>query len=211
MDSFLAFMSDESYEKLLDLVSGTCEEKSCTSAKRLDYQEIDQDTYLVTSYILLSDGSVYKSDYNMKSGAVTFAATDYREADIIALRNNAEEAESLAIAKEQEAESKKLEDAKTNSDSDEDKASSESKKNSISINIKNKKTYKISKKVRIKSSKRLKSIKLNGKKIRFKKNSKRKTFKLRSYKGKLKKSRWNKLIVKDVTGNKLTIKFKIKK
>lgn len=91
------------------------------------------------------------------------------------------------------------------------KVTGENKQNSpTKVNIKNKKTYSISKKVTVKDADGIKSIKLNGKNIRIKKR-KSYSFKLSNYKKSLKrKGRWNKLVITDSKGKKTTIKFKTK-
>ncbi|MBR1865344.1 MAG: leucine-rich repeat protein [Lachnospiraceae bacterium] len=79
------------------------------------------------------------------------------------------------------------------------------------FNIANKRTYKISKKVKIKDSDGIKTIRLNGKLIKHKKGKKSCSFKLSSYKKYLKKkNKWNKLVVTDMNGIRKTIKFKMK-
>lgn len=83
--------------------------------------------------------------------------------------------------------------------------------NVTTFNIKNKKTYKKSKKVTIKDSDGIKSIKLNGKTIKVKAGKKSISFKLSKYKKHLKKkTKLNKLVITDVNGNKKTIQFKVK-
>ena len=83
--------------------------------------------------------------------------------------------------------------------------------NPTTFNIKNKKTYKKSKKVVIKDEDGIKSVVLNSKKIKVKSGKKTVSFKLSSYKKSLKKkNKWNKIIVTDVNGNKKTIQFKVK-
>ena len=82
---------------------------------------------------------------------------------------------------------------------------------STKFNIKNKKTYKKSKKVTIKNSDGIKMIKLNGKKIKIKSGQKSVSFKLSKYQKYLKqKNKWNKISVTDMGGRKQTIKFKVK-
>ena len=83
--------------------------------------------------------------------------------------------------------------------------------NLTTFNIKNKKTYKKSQKIKIKDEDGIKSVVLNTKKIKVKKGKKSVSFKLSSYKKSLKKkNKWNKIIVTDVNGNKKTIQFKVK-
>ena len=84
------------------------------------------------------------------------------------------------------------------------------KDNPTTFNIKNKQTYKTSKKVQIKDKDGIKQIKLNSKTIKVK-NKKSYSFKLSKYKKNLKKTgKWNKLVVTDKNGKKKTIKFKTK-
>lgn len=81
----------------------------------------------------------------------------------------------------------------------------------ISINIKNKKTYKKSKKVTISSGVYLRSVTLNGKNIITSNYVKKVSFKLSKYKKQLKKKgKWNKLVVTNSYGKQKTIKFKTK-
>ncbi|MBR1700855.1 MAG: hypothetical protein IJ716_02765, partial [Lachnospiraceae bacterium] len=80
-----------------------------------------------------------------------------------------------------------------------------------SVNLKNKKTYKKTTKVKIKDSDGIKGIKLNSKKLTIKAGKKSVSFKLSQYKKYLKKKgKWNKLVVTDMNGNKKTIQFKVK-
>lgn len=80
-----------------------------------------------------------------------------------------------------------------------------------SINIKNKKAYKISFKVKIKDNDKIKEVVINGKKLKIRSGKKSISFKLSKYKKYLKKKgKWNKLTVTDEKGVKKTVKFKIK-
>ncbi len=93
-------------------------------------------------------------------------------------------------------------------DKKEDKSN---KDNATKFNIKNKKTYKKTKKVTIKDADGLKTVKLNNKKISVKKGKTNISFTLSKYKKNLKgKNKWNKLVVTDKKGNKTTINFKVK-
>ncbi|MBR1865578.1 MAG: hypothetical protein IJ801_03635, partial [Lachnospiraceae bacterium] len=78
------------------------------------------------------------------------------------------------------------------------------------INLKNKKIYKITTKVKIKDADGILSVKLNSKKVKLKKNATSVSFRLSKYKKSLKKKTWNKLVVKDQKGKKTTIRFKIR-
>ena len=84
------------------------------------------------------------------------------------------------------------------------------KDNPTTINIKNKKTYKTSKKITVNDKDGIKTIKLNSKTIKVK-NKESYSFKLSKYKKNLKKKgKWNKLVVTDKNGKKTTIQFKTK-
>ncbi len=81
----------------------------------------------------------------------------------------------------------------------------------IRINIKNKKTYKKSKVVIIKATKKIKTFKINGKSIKIKKNAKKIKFRLSKYNKLLRKSsRFNRITIVDNDGNKKSVKFKIR-
>ncbi len=88
----------------------------------------------------------------------------------------------------------------------------QSKKNSpTKLNVANKKTYKLSKKVKVEDADGLKSVKLNGKSVALKKGNKKLTFKLSKYKRYLKKKgKWNKLLVVDLKGKRRSVQFKTK-
>ena len=84
-------------------------------------------------------------------------------------------------------------------------------KSKITINLKNKKTYKKTKKVTVKSSLDLKTIKINSKKLKVKSGKTKVSFKLSTYKKYLKKKgKLNTITVTDAKGKKLTVKFKVK-
>ena len=202
MDSFLGYMSEESYDELLLDIYEVCKTKNETSVKRMDYQIVSEDAYLVTSFILLGDGSVYKTDYHMKNGTVSFAETGYTETQVYELKAENERKAQEELLKEQEEERLRLEA---------EKKAKEKKAKEIKINLENGKRYKISKKVKIKTGGVITSIKLNGKKIRVKANVSSMKFKLKKFKKKLKKKKWNKLVVKTDAGGHMSIKFKVKK
>ena len=81
LSSFLGFMSESAFEDLENQLTVLCQNRGCKSAKKLTYQQT-KNRFDVTSFILLSDGSVYQCDYNLKSCAVEFSQTSYTEADI---------------------------------------------------------------------------------------------------------------------------------
>ena len=109
-------------------------------------------------------------------------------------------------------EAPKTETPKTDTSSPATQESVQSQKNSpTKFNIANKKTYKLSKKVKVQDADGLKSAKLNGKKLTLKKGKKKLTFKLSKYKKYLKKKgKWNKLVIVDLKGKKKSIQFKTK-
>ncbi len=74
-------MSDSAFEDLENQLTVLCQNRGCKSAKKLTYQQT-KNRFDVTSFILLSDGSVYQCDYNLKSCAVKLSQTSYTEADI---------------------------------------------------------------------------------------------------------------------------------
>ena len=76
LSSFLGFMSESAFEDLENQLTVLCQNRGCKSAKKLTYQQT-KNRFDVTSFILLSDGSVYQCDYNLKSCAVEFSQTSY--------------------------------------------------------------------------------------------------------------------------------------
>ena len=79
------------------------------------------------------------------------------------------------------------------------------------FSIKNKAKVKATSKIKVTDNDKIKTITLNGRKIKIKKNKASITLKLKSYKKLLKKKgKWNKLVVTDIAGKKVTLKFKIK-
>ncbi|MBQ8085223.1 MAG: hypothetical protein IJ232_03850 [Lachnospiraceae bacterium] len=105
-------------------------------------------------------------------------------------------------------------DAKTSDNSTADKVSYNGETGSdtkTQFSIKNKAKVKATSKIKVTDKDKIKTITLNGKKIKIKKNKTSITLKLKSYKKLLKKKgKWNKLVVTDIAGKKVTLKFKIK-
>ena len=108
LSSFLGFMSESAFEDLENQLTVLCQNRGCKSAKKLTYQQT-KNRFDVTSFILLSDGSVYQCDYNLKSCAVEFSQTSYTEADIQQMK---ERAEQETLKKQQQEEKKKLQKQK---------------------------------------------------------------------------------------------------
>ena len=111
LSSFLGFMSESAFEDLENQLTVLCQNRGCKSAKKLTYQQT-KNRFDVTSFILLSDGSVYQCDYNLKSCAVEFSQTSYTEADIQQMKEQQLRAEQETLKKQQQEEKKKLQKQK---------------------------------------------------------------------------------------------------
>lgn len=111
LSSFLGFMSESAFEDLENQLTVLCQNRGCKSAKKLIYQQT-KNTFDVTSFILLSDGSVYQCDYNLKSCAVKLLQTGYTEADIQQMKEQQLQAEQEKLKKQQQEEKKKLQKQK---------------------------------------------------------------------------------------------------
>lgn len=111
LSSFLGFMSDSAFEDLENQLTILCQKQGCKSAKKLTYQQT-KNTFDVTSFILLSDGSVYQCDYNLKSCAVELSQTGYTEADVQQMKEQQLQAEQEKLKKQQQEEKKKLQKQK---------------------------------------------------------------------------------------------------
>ena len=134
LSSFLGFMSESAFEDLENQLIVLCQNRGCKSAKKLTYQQT-KNRFDVTSFILLSDGSVYQCDYNLKRCAVKLLQTGYTEADVQQMKEQQLQAEQETLKKQQQEEKKKLQ-----------KQKKASKKNSSKKNSKKKSTKKTSKK-----------------------------------------------------------------
>ena len=106
LSSFLGFMSESAFEDLENQLTVLCQNRGCKSAKKLTYQQT-KNRFDVTSFILLSDGSVYQCDYNLKSCAVEFSQTSYTEADIQQMKEQQLRAEQETLKKQQQEEKEK--------------------------------------------------------------------------------------------------------
>ena len=107
LSSFLGFMSESAFEDLENQLIVLCQKQGCKSAKKLTYQQT-KNRFDVTSFILLSDGSVYQCDYNLKSCAVKLSQTSYTEADVQQMKEQQLQAEQEKLKKQQQEEKKKL-------------------------------------------------------------------------------------------------------
>ena len=126
LSPFLGFMSDSAFEDLENQLTVLCQNRG--------YQQT-KNRFDVTSFILLSDGSVYQCDYNLKSCAVKLSQTSYTEADIQQMKDQQLRAEQEKLKKQQQEEKKKLQ-----------KQKKASKKRSSKKKTKKKSTQKTSKK-----------------------------------------------------------------
>ena len=111
LSSFLGFMSESAFEDLGNQLTVLCQNRGCKSAKKLTYQQT-KNRFDVTSFILLSDGSVYQCDYNLKSCTVELSQTGYTEADIQQMKEQQLQAEQETLKKQQQEEKKKLQKQK---------------------------------------------------------------------------------------------------
>ena len=127
LSPFLGFMSDSAFEDLENQLTVLCQNRGCKSAKKLTYQQT-KNRFDVTSFILLSDGSVYPCDYKLSQ-------TSYTEADIQQMKAQQLRAEQEKLKKQQQEEKKKLQ-----------KQKKASKKRSSKKKTKKKSTQKTSKK-----------------------------------------------------------------
>lgn len=82
METFLAFMKDEEYDRLLEEVKKICDEKGYDFAEKMTYQETGQTDFVVISYILFPMDTIMKCTYDMNTGDYTLEETMYSEADI---------------------------------------------------------------------------------------------------------------------------------
>lgn len=126
LSSFLGFMSESAFEDLKNQLIVLCQNRGCKSAKKLTYQQT-KNRFDVTSFILLSDGSVYQCDYNLKSCAVKLSQTSYTEADIQQMKDQQLRAEQEKLKKRQQEEKKKLQKKKKTSNKSSSKKKSKKK------------------------------------------------------------------------------------
>ena len=112
LSPFLGFMSDSAFEDLENQLTVLCQNRGCKSAKKLTYQQT-KNRFDVTSFILLSDGSVYQCNYNLKSCQVSISKTDYTEVQINQMKEKQLQEEQQKLEQEQKAEKQKLQKKKT--------------------------------------------------------------------------------------------------
>ena len=110
LEPFLGFMSETAYEELKTQLVQICQERNCSSVRKLTYQQTQ--AFDVTSFILLSDGSVYQCNYNLKSCQMSVFKTDYTEVQINQMKEKQLQEEQQKLEQEQKAEKQKLQKKK---------------------------------------------------------------------------------------------------
>lgn len=107
ISSLAGFMSDTAYEELVSKLMEKCRKKQIRSIRRLDYQKTS-DTWQVTAYLLASDRSVFRLEYNLKNSEVRLIETSLTEKDVSAMKKADEKKEADKLEKERESVRKKL-------------------------------------------------------------------------------------------------------
>ena len=110
LNTFLGFMSDTVYEDLKNQLIQICQSRKCRSVKKLTYQQTK--AFDVTSFVLLSDGSVYQCNYNLKSCQMSLSETSYDEAAVNQMKEKELQEEQAKLEQQQKAEREKLEKKK---------------------------------------------------------------------------------------------------
>ena len=93
------FMSETAYEELKTQLVQICQERNCSSVRKLTYQQTQ--AFDVTSFILLPDGSVYQCNYNLKSCQMSVFKTDYTEVQINQMKEKQLQEEQQKLEQEQ--------------------------------------------------------------------------------------------------------------
>ena len=102
LSTFLGFMSDTAYEDLKNQLIQICQDRKCRSVKKLTYQQTK--AFDVTSFVLLSDGSVYQCNYNLKSCQMSLSETSYDEAAVNQMKEKELQEEQAKLEQQQKAE-----------------------------------------------------------------------------------------------------------
>ena len=110
LNTFLGFMSDAAYEDLKNQLIQICQDRKCRSVKKLTYQQTK--AFDVTSFVLLSDGSVYQCNYNLKSCQMSLSETSYDEAAVNQMKEKELKEEQAKLEQQQKEEREKLEKKK---------------------------------------------------------------------------------------------------
>lgn len=106
LSTFLGFMSDTAYEDLKNQLIQICQDRKCRSVKKLTYQQTK--AFDVTSFVLLSDGSVYQCNYNLKNCQMSLSETSYDEAAVNQMKEKELQEEQAKLEQQQKAEREKL-------------------------------------------------------------------------------------------------------
>ena len=106
LNTFLGFMSDAAYEDLKNQLIQICQDRKCRSVKKLTYQQTK--AFDVTSFVLLSDGSVYQCSYNLKSCQMSLSETSYDEVAVNQMKEKELQEEQAKLEQQQKAEREKL-------------------------------------------------------------------------------------------------------
>ena len=106
LNTFLGFMSDTAYEDLKNQLIQICQDRKCRSVKKLTYQQTN--AFDVTSFVLLSDGSIYQCNYNLKSYQMSLSETSYDEAAVNQMKEKEVQEEQAKLEQQQKAEREKL-------------------------------------------------------------------------------------------------------
>lgn len=106
LSTFLGFMSDTAYEDLKNQLIQICQDRKCRSVKKLTYQQTK--AFDVISFVLLSDGSVYQCNYNLKSCQMSLSETSYDEAAVNQMKEKELQEEKAKLEQQQKAEREKL-------------------------------------------------------------------------------------------------------
>ena len=106
LNTFLGFMSDTAYEDLKNQLIQICQDRKCRSVKKLTYQQTK--AFDVTSFVLLSDGSVYQCSYNLKSCQMSLSETSYDEAAVNQMKEKELQEEQAKLEQQQKVEREKL-------------------------------------------------------------------------------------------------------
>lgn len=109
LNTFLGFMSDTVYEDLKNQLIQICQSRKCRSVK-MTYQQTK--AFDVTSFVLLSDGSVYQCNYNLKSCQMSLSETSYDEAAVNQMKEKELQEEQAKLEQQQKVEREKLEKKK---------------------------------------------------------------------------------------------------
>ena len=110
LNTFLGFMSDTAYEDLKNQLIKICQDRKCRSVKKLTYQQTN--AFDVTSFVLLSDGSIYQCSYNLKSCQMSLSETSYDEAAVNQMKEKELKEEQAKLEQQQKEEREKLEKKK---------------------------------------------------------------------------------------------------